>query len=309
MAKAKETPVSEITGPQIGSIVELALRDIWQDEKENLRRFHPDAKKIADLAENIRHYGGLINPITVRALTSEESENSPDGTTHKLIAGHQRYKALMKLGEEGGMLLPVAAQVVSMGGEEDRIKNGQILNLDENIRRHELTSIDLAFALAEIQSGTDMTIAELGKKFGKTQGWASQVLSLLKLRPEVQKLIHEGVIPMRLARLLPSLEEAEQDLRIKAVQEGASGSEQEELARGKRGKKKSGRKAKEKEAGGGISAKKGILLLAEVVEEIKALEKPTKADTAVLEVFNRVRKFLEGKLGIKALKNQLTELV
>lgn len=309
MAKAKGTGIG-ISSENVGPVVTLALNKILQVEAENLRRYAPNQKAIEEMAESIKQFG-LMNPLLVKEIPLE-GVHEADGymTTHKLVAGHQRFKALMLIaGDNPEFEVPVHIAPVQSADQE----NSQMLNLEENVRRNELSYIDLAYAVQTMKE-QGISTADIAKRIGKTGAWISYVLKFLTLREAVQKKIHEGIIPFRLARVLSSLDEKEQDARIKAVEDGGGATEQAEEAVTKRGKKKNkGRKAKGDEPAGaekkGLSAKKAVLWLVEIVGGIKEQEKLTKKDEALITLFTLQAKFLEGKIGVKAYQNKVAELV
>ncbi len=160
-----------------------------------------------------------------------------------------------------------------------------------------------------IQKG--MTAGDVAKEFKKSGAWISYVSKMLTLRPEIQKKIHAGEIPFRLAKTLPDMTEEEQDQALEELKSGASGSEVARKAKAKKGKKdKRGRKAKEDTTENkNISSKQAILSLEEMVAELKAEpeEKRNKAEEAAAEyavgLYKGMIRFLSGSIGVKALHN------
>jgi ParB family chromosome partitioning protein len=305
MAKAKSMSVGT---ENVGPVVSLALKNILQVEAENLRRFAPDEQAIKEMAESIRLYG-LFSPLLVKPIEPAEGEMVSEHT-HKLIAGHQRYKALQTIaGEDPNYEVPVHILPIQVEGDQ---VSSEFLNLEENIRRNELSYIDRAYAI-KVLKDQGVSTDVIAKRIKKTGAWISYVLKMLTLRDSIQKKIHEGTIPFRLARVLPSISEEEQDKRITAVEAGGGASEQADAAINKRGKKKNkGRKVQEEAAGTpekGLSAKKAVLHLTEIVGGLKEQEKVSKHDESLIALFTLTSKWLEGKLGIKAFQNKIGELV
>lgn len=171
---------------------------------------------------------------------------------------------------------------------------------------------------------------EIAAETGMTGGAVSQLQKIPTLRPDVQKLIHSGEIGLSIARVLPELEEAEQDKLIaralKAKETGESvgtmATEARDESRGKKGKGKSkrGKKAKSDEGATkkGPSIKAALNAFEELAKEPVELDEKTGNEVAVKEtkaqetkrlVFKIIHKFLAGGLGAQAMVNQIGKLL
>lgn len=300
-------------------VIQLALDKILVDESKNLRRFAPDAKEIEKLANSIRD-NGMISPVLVRPL-SEPVE----GCTHVLVAGYQRLKAIAHLNESGHHINEVSASLKEIPEGEDgtqeekdvvQARKFKILNLKENLDRSEISYIDAAYAIKELQD-SGMTNTDIAKEFSKSGAWVGYVVKMLGLRAEIQKKIHSGVINFRLAKTLPELVEEEQDQRIAELEGGETGSQVAKRAKaGKKRKNKRGRKGQEDAVDNkNISSKQAILQLEELVAGLKEEpeEKRDKAEEAAVEyavgLYKDVVKFLSGGIGVKALHNRVMKAV
>ena len=315
---SKRTAHNEPLNVQL-PVIQLALDKILVDESKNLRRFAPDVKEIEKLANSIRD-NGMISPVLVRPL-SEPVE----GCTHVLVAGYQRLKAIAHLNESGHHINEVSASLKDIpegeGTQEEKdavqSRKFKILNLKENLDRSEISYIDAAYAIKELQD-SGMTNMDIAKEFGKSGAWVGYVVKMLGLRAEILKKIHSGIINFRLAKTLPELSEEEQDARIAEVESGAStGSQAAKKAKaGKKRKNKRGRKGQEDAVDSkNISSKQAILQLEELVVELKKEpeEKRNKAEEAAVEyavgLYKDVVKFLSGGIGVKALHNRVLKSV
>lgn len=82
-------------------------------------------------------------------------------------------------------------------------------SVSENIDRRNFDPLEEARAVEhlvhECRSGT-----KAGEMLGKSKGWVSQRLALLKLSPDMQALLRAGDLPIRDARSLAALPETEQ---------------------------------------------------------------------------------------------------
>lgn len=81
--------------------------------------------------------------------------------------------------------------------------------LSENVDREDLDPIERAIGIETMveQLGGADPVAE---HYGKTKGWVSQQRKLLKLIPDLQALVSQGEIPVRVARDIAGLPHGEQ---------------------------------------------------------------------------------------------------
>jgi ParB/RepB/Spo0J family partition protein len=287
-------------------VISLALEKIKVDEAKNLRRFNPDAKSVEDLATDIKD-NGMINPVLVRRYIPAEGEVTE--AEYELVAGYQRMKALAHLNATGSKVDSVSASLVDVAADDP--KRSKILNLKENLRRSDISYIDAAYAVKELQEA-GMTAGDVAKEFKKSGAWISYVSKMLNLRPEIQKKIHSGEINFRLAKTLPDMTEEEQDTAIAELKAGATGSDVAKRAKAKRPRKnKRGRKAKEDSTENrNLSSKQAILLMEEKAVELEQAEgRKSKADEHAVDVYKSIVKFLTGTIGVKALHNQIMKVL
>ena len=287
-------------------VIQLALDKIRVDEAKNLRRFSPDAKSVEELALDIRD-NGMINPVLVRRYIPAEGEVTD--AEYELVAGYQRMKAVGYLNEKGTPVDSVSASVVEVAADDN--KRGKILNLKENLRRSEISYIDAAYAVKELQEA-GMTGGDIAKEFKKSGAWISYISKMLTLRPEIQKKIHSGEINFRLAKALPDMTEEEQDEALEDMKAGATGSEVARKAKAKKPRKnKRGRKSREDSTENrNLSSKQAILLIEEKVVELDQVEgKKSKADEHAIELYGDLVRFLTGSIGIKALHNRIVKVL
>jgi len=303
--RVSNEPELEIS--QTGTTV-IPLSLLRVDETKNLRRYGPKAAEIKELAESILATG-LINPLSVRELTEEEMNGGEH--RYELVAGYQRTRAINYLNEQGHEgYTSVEVKILEPATATDHL----LLNLDENLKRNNISPIDCAHA-AKVLVDTGMTQGDVAKRMRKSGGWVSQILSLLTLRPEVQKKIHEGKVPFHVAREFPTLPEGEQDRLIADAEasggkvEGGAVAESRE-AKGKKKGKARGKAAVKSTDPKNVSSKSAILTMTGLVKGIEEQEgKRNKAEMATVEVLGVVSDFLAGKFGEKALKNKVMAAV
>jgi ParB family transcriptional regulator, chromosome partitioning protein len=151
--------------------------------------------KLEELAQSIRH-NGIIQPLVVR----------PYGDRYQLIAGERRWRAAQKAG------LHKVPCIVKEVLEEDALE----LSLIENIQREDLNPIEEANAYKKLLERGDLTQEEVAKRVGKDRSSITNALRLLKLPPEVQRLVEEDKLSMGHARALLSTDSVEQQILLAA---------------------------------------------------------------------------------------------
>lgn len=131
-----------------------------------------------------------------------EEEQRLGGAPYVIANGERRYRGSKTVG------LTTLEVVV-----DDELARSRADFLDavlsENNDREDLDPIERAI-------GIDTMTKELGgagavaEHYGKTKGWVSQQRSLLKLTPELQALISDGTMPVRVGREIAARPPAEQ---------------------------------------------------------------------------------------------------
>jgi ParB family chromosome partitioning protein len=147
------------------------------------------------LALSIRN-NGIIQPLVVRRT----------GDRFQIVAGERRWRAAQKAGLHK---VPCIVKDVS----QDDVWE---LSLIENIQREELNPIEEANAYKSLLESRELTQEEVAHRVGKERSSITNALRLLKLPPEVQKLVEEDKLSMGHARALLSVDSVEQQLILAA---------------------------------------------------------------------------------------------
>lgn len=302
---------------------EVSIDQIFVDESHNMRKFPPPAKEVQDLSADIASRGQL-QPVVVQPYNQ-------DGFVYALVAGYQRMKAIGMAGIEKVLVRIIDA--------ED--SGATFANIAENFKRSSISIVDLSYAIGKLKDGASekdeagtitvtqpaMTLKEISEQLGMSHGNVSEIDKIRNLRTAIQKKIHVGDITKDLARQLIRMDEAEQDKVLAGLESGATSSELVQVAKTKKAKTKK-RKSKgssgdgegEGEEGNGrgsstkrpLSAKAAILVFEELaakpkVEEGEEPTEETDAEVSAREIFKQVKRLLEGKIGAKALVNQVMQ--
>jgi len=142
-----------------------------------------DESGLRELADSIKEHG-LIQPITVRY--------AEDCKQFEIIAGERRFRACKLLGWQ---TIPAITTVL-----ED--KEASAITLAENIARKTLDPIDEACAYQSRIESFEWSIEDLSKYAGTSTIHIQFRLKLLKLIPEIQKLIRGRNIQIGYAQIL-----------------------------------------------------------------------------------------------------------
>lgn len=156
----------------------------------NIRR--PGWEKNLDKLMNSIEEAGLKQPPGVVAYTGDKK--GPNGETHELVFGQRRLEACKRL---KWTTLPVVLLSSKASG-----KDVFVSKLVENFEREDLSPLEEAEAFRQAISELGFTAKELAKRIGKTDGYVSQRLGLLKMPDKVQKAVQKQEITPTHAREL-----------------------------------------------------------------------------------------------------------
>lgn len=202
-ALVEASPITIAEAPEAAGagIRFLAISDI-QNNPSQPRQVFPDAE-LDELAESIRSLG-VLQPILVR----------PRGAAFEIVAGERRWRAAQRAGLE---------QIPAMIRELSEFELLQIA-LVENVQRQQLSPIEEAHAYDRLIREFKLTQEQVADAVGKNRASVANYLRLLKLAPEVLKLIEESRLSMGHAKALLTIKEpaAQINLGRKIVEEGLS---------------------------------------------------------------------------------------
>ena len=164
-------------------IIELSLDEIRPNPYQPRKIFNDDALK--ELAESIK-INGVFQPIIVK--------KSIKG--YDLVAGERRFRASKLAGKD---TIPAIIRDFS---ETQMIE----IALLENLQRENLNVIEEALAYKSMLEKLNLTQDELSHKVSKSRSHITNILGLLRLPSEIQKMIINNEITMGHARVLSKLE-------------------------------------------------------------------------------------------------------
>ena len=171
-----------------------------------------DEAALEELASSIKSQG-LMQPIVIRPIGPQKYE---------IIAGERRWRAAQIAGLDS---IPAVIRMVS---DEAAIA----MSLIENIQREDLNPIEEALALKRLQDEFKLTQQEVADAVGRSRTAVTNLMRLVGLHIDVQKMLQSGLLEMGHARTLLTLPEIKQvDFARDIAKKGLSVRQTEELVR------------------------------------------------------------------------------
>ncbi len=167
-------------------------------------RMAMDSQALEDLASSIQSQG-VVQPIVVRPLKGTD--------TYEIIAGERRWRAAQLAGLHE---IPAVTKDVTD-------QTAMCLALIENIQREDLNPMDEARALSRLLQEFDMTHDVAAAAVGRSRSSVSNLLRLMDLHVDVQRLLEAGKIEMGHGRAILGLDIGMQtEVATKVVKQGLS---------------------------------------------------------------------------------------
>jgi len=192
---AINTALEAVQGGEANLRSELPVDLIQRGKYQPRRDIEPES--LRELADSIIAQG-VIQPISVRPISDQRYE---------IIAGERRWRAAQLAGLD---VIPVVIRDVS---DQAAIA----MALIENIQREDLNPIEEAVSLQRLQREFDLTQQEVATAVGKSRSTVANLLRLMTLQEDVQRLVEHGDLEMGHARALLGLEGANQSHAARTV--------------------------------------------------------------------------------------------
>ncbi|MBQ4634315.1 MAG: ParB/RepB/Spo0J family partition protein [Bacilli bacterium] len=189
-------------------IVELDIEELRPNPYQPRRVF--DEQALEELASSIKEHG-VFQPIIVK--------KSIKG--YEIIAGERRFRASKLAGKK---TIPA---IIRSFTDEQMME----IALLENLQREDLTVIEEAVAYQKMLTTLNLTQENLAIKVGKSRSHITNILGLLRLPENVQRMILNHELTMGHARVLSKLEDSEKirEIANKIVAENLTVRATEEL--------------------------------------------------------------------------------
>ena len=172
-----------------------------------------DETSLSELAASIKIHG-IIQPLTVSVIANGK---------YRLIAGERRYRASKIAG------LKEVPVYVRQTADENLLE----LALLENLQRENLNAIEIALSYKRLMDDLDYTQEKVSERMGKERSTIANYIRLLKLPPDIQVAVRNGVISMGHARAIINVDVVDKQLYIFAEirNKGLSVRQTEDLVR------------------------------------------------------------------------------
>ena len=196
--------------PAVETLQQLSVDCIQRGRYQPRQDLREDT--LRELAESIRAQG-VVQPVVVRPVGEGRYE---------LIAGERRWRAaqLAELREVPAVIREVSDQAAIA------------MALIENIQREDLNPLEEAAALQRLIAEFNLTHQQAAEAVGRSRAAVSNLLRLLELTEEVQRLVRERKLDMGHARaLLPLPPPLQREAARQVLLRGLSARETEDLAR------------------------------------------------------------------------------
>lgn len=164
--------------------VEIAIEEIRPNPYQPRKEF--DQTALNELADSIRTHG-IFTPLLVRKSVSG----------YDLITGERRLRAAKIAGLE-------VVPAISVEFTEEQMMEIAIL---ENVQREDLNAIEEAAAYDSLVKKLGYTQEKLAERVGKSREYCANIMRLLKLPSEVQKLVVDKKLAMGHVRPLLGLKD------------------------------------------------------------------------------------------------------
>ena len=162
--------------------VEIAIEEIRPNPYQPRKEF--DQTALNELADSIRTHG-IFTPLLVRKSVSG----------YDLITGERRLRAAKIAGLK-------VVPAISVEFTEEQMMEIAIL---ENVQREDLNAIEEAAAYDSLVKKLGYTQEKLAERVGKSREYCANIMRLLKLPSEVQKLVVDKKLAMGHVRPLLGL--------------------------------------------------------------------------------------------------------
>lgn len=189
---ADEQPAALSPSPsaliQDGELRELPVEWIKPGCYQPRRDMAPDA--LQELADSIASQG-VLQPVVVRPVGEENFE---------IVAGERRWRACQLAGKA---VIPAIIRLVPD-------ESASVMALVENVQRENLNAMEESIALSRLYHEFGLTHQRIAEIVGKSRASVSNLLRLLSLPKEVQRLLENSDIELGHAKALLGLPVSEQ---------------------------------------------------------------------------------------------------
>jgi ParB family chromosome partitioning protein len=218
-AVSEKTPPTPVVGGRI------PIDQIEVNPKQPRRDF--DEQALKELSESIALHD-IIQPVTVIKMASGK---------YMLVSGERRLRASKMAG------LKDIPAYVRTADDQELLE----MALLENLQRENLNAIEIALSYKRLMDECTLTQEQVAERMKKERSTVTNYLRLLKLPPDIQKAVRDGMLSMGHARAIISLENIDEQLYVyrETTQKGLSVRQVEQLVKNMQAERKPNEKPSE----------------------------------------------------------------
>ncbi|MFT4060829.1 MAG: ParB/RepB/Spo0J family partition protein [Edaphocola sp.] len=191
-ATAEAIPVATGKPAPVAVGARIAIDDIEVNPKQPRHDFDPAALK--ELSDSIAQHD-IIQPVTVVKMA---------GGKYRLISGERRWRASKMAG------LKDIPAYIRTANDQEMLE----MALLENLQRENLNAMEIALSYKRLMDECSLTQEQVAERMKKERSTVTNYIRLLKLPPDIQKAVRDGVLGMGHARAIISLENVEEQLYV-----------------------------------------------------------------------------------------------
>ena len=188
----QKSPGNVIDGKKIRM---ATLSSVRPDPNQPRKNINSESPEIQELAESIKKHG-FINFITVREDGHKE---------YVIVAGERRYTAATVIGLKNIPVMVIA--------EDKADQDYALLQLEENLRREDLSPFEEASAYQRFKSEFGLNQKEIAQKMGKDSTYISRMMQINDLAQKIREEIEKKEINIS-RRVLTHLSSVAQDIQL-----------------------------------------------------------------------------------------------
>ncbi len=153
-----------------------------------------DKEALQELSESIKLHD-IIQPITVARAANGK---------FTLISGERRLRASKMAG------LKDIPAYIRTADDQELLE----MALLENLQRENLNAIEISLSYKRLMDECNLTQEQVAERMKKERSTVANYLRLLRLPPDIQKSVREGVLSMGHARAIIGLDKVEEQLYV-----------------------------------------------------------------------------------------------
>jgi ParB family chromosome partitioning protein len=201
---ARENPKSDDDQPH-----HIAIERIIPNPDQPRKVF--DDGELKELSESIRQ-SGVLQPVLVRPSRTHETDAGEK--KYEIVAGERRWRASQLAG------LTFIPAIIKDLSDWESLE----IALVENVQRANLNPIEEAQAYQRLMDRYSLGQQDVADRIGKDRVTVANLLRILKLAPEVLKLVQIGKLGLGHAKVLLAVKDqtAQQSLAKKVIEDGLS---------------------------------------------------------------------------------------